>query len=272
MAATRWSGAESDQALADTIKKAGNVILLADATYDGESSERAAAAAGHGFPSDAPGVRRTPRDLSAVAGAGPAPAAALGHNFFVLDPDGPLRHVVPFVTNRRSHVMPSLGLAAALRPPASRRSRCASTAIDSLMRRPADAARKAAREERGRHREAISGGSIHFRGPAFLADMKQPPVPALLILRSALLGGADSGATGSPTSIPSLFRDKIVFVGVTAAGLFDVFETPFAGGRMPGIQIHASVADDFLSNRFMRPRRRGPVASRPWLRSRCWSA
>jgi adenylate cyclase len=53
-----------------------------------------------------------------------------------------------------------------------------------------------------------------------------------------------------------VFRDKIVFVGVTAAGLHDVFETPFAGGLMPGIQVHASVADDFLSNRFMRPESR----------------
>ena len=43
---------------------------------------------------------------------------------------------------------------------------------------------------------------------------------------------------------------------MTAAGLFDVFETPFAGGLMPGIQIHASVADDFLSNRVMRPESR----------------
>ena len=49
-----------------------------------------------------------------------------------------------------------------------------------------------------------------------------------------------------------MFRDKIVFVGATAAGLFDVFETPFSHGKMPGIQVHAAVADDLLSNRFMR--------------------
>jgi adenylate cyclase len=59
-----------------------------------------------------------------------------------------------------------------------------------------------------------------------------------------------------PDVDPAMFRDKVVFVGVTAAGLFDVFETPFAGGLMPGIQIHASVADDFLSNRVMRPESR----------------
>ncbi len=41
-----------------------------------------------------------------------------------------------------------------------------------------------------------------------------------------------------------------------ASGLFDAFETPFAGGMMPGIQVHASVADDFLSNRVMRPESR----------------
>ena len=56
-----------------------------------------------------------------------------------------------------------------------------------------------------------------------------------------------------PNVDPAVFKDKIVFVGVTAAGLFDVFATPFAGGRMPGIQVHAAVADDVLSNRFLRP-------------------
>ena len=64
-------------------------------------------------------------------------------------------------------------------------------------------------------------------------------------------------AEQKPDIDPAVFRDKIVFVGVTAAGLFDVFETPFAGGLMPGIQIHAAVADDLLSNRFMRPESRG---------------
>ena len=52
---------------------------------------------------------------------------------------------------------------------------------------------------------------------------------------------------------PAAFKDKIVFVGATASGLFDVFETPFARGKMPGIQVHAAVADDVLSNRFIAP-------------------
>ena len=39
----------------------------------------------------------------------------------------------------------------------------------------------------------------------------------------------------------------------TAQALFDVFQTPFERGRMPGIQVHANTADDVLSGRFMRP-------------------
>jgi adenylate cyclase len=50
-----------------------------------------------------------------------------------------------------------------------------------------------------------------------------------------------------------VFRDKIVVVGTTAAGLRDLFTVPFAEGSMPGMQIHGNVIDDLLSQRFMRP-------------------
>ena len=51
-----------------------------------------------------------------------------------------------------------------------------------------------------------------------------------------------------------------------------MFETPFAGGKMPGIQIHAAVADDFLSNRFMRPESRGVTVALGRWRWRSLSA
>ena len=44
-----------------------------------------------------------------------------------------------------------------------------------------------------------------------------------------------------------------------------MFETPFSHGRMPGIQIHAAVADQILSKRFMRAGARRASGSRP-----CW--
>ena len=51
-----------------------------------------------------------------------------------------------------------------------------------------------------------------------------------------------------------VFKNKIVFIGTTAAGLHELFQTPFGEeGKMAGMQIHASVVDGILSNSFIRP-------------------
>ena len=94
--------------LADSVKAAGNVILLADATY--EASEGASREfPDAGFALDAPGIIER-RVVFPPFGALADASAGLGHNLFVLDPDGPLRHTVPFVrTGDRE--LPSLGLA-----------------------------------------------------------------------------------------------------------------------------------------------------------------
>ena len=97
-------------------------------------------------------------------------------------------------------------------------------------------------------------GLIDFRGPGLLADLIHRPYPRysfydLEYSEEQILAGA------KPNIDPQVFRDKLVLVGVTATALYDVFETPFAGPKMPGIQMHAAVADD-LSNWFMRRRRR----------------
>ena len=47
-----------------------------------------------------------------------------------------------------------------------------------------------------------------------------------------------------------------MFIGLTASGLLDVFGTPMStdeNGSMPGIQLHASMTDSILANRFIRP-------------------
>ena len=65
-------------------------------------------------------------------------------------------------------------------------------------------------------------------------------------------GQIEDGA--APLIDPARFQDKIVFVGTTAAGLHDLFQTPFGeNGKMPGMQIHASVADSIMSRSFLRP-------------------
>ena len=46
-------------------------------------------------------------------------------------------------------------------------------------------------------------------------------------------------------------KGKIVFVGATALGVYDMRVTPFHGNT-PGVEIHATVADNILSDRFIR--------------------
>ena len=97
-----------------SVKSAGNVILLADATYE--------AAEGTDAP-PLPDIRiragRARRSSSARSIFPPFPAladaaAGFGHNLFVLDPDGPLRHTVPFVRTG-DRVLPSLGAGGGVR-------------------------------------------------------------------------------------------------------------------------------------------------------------
>lgn len=48
---------------------------------------------------------------------------------------------------------------------------------------------------------------------------------------------------------PSIFKDKIVFVGVSSSGAHDYINTPF--GSMPGVFKHSFVLDNLLTNRFL---------------------
>ncbi|MEJ2428756.1 MAG: adenylate/guanylate cyclase domain-containing protein [Deltaproteobacteria bacterium] len=46
------------------------------------------------------------------------------------------------------------------------------------------------------------------------------------------------------------FRDKIVFVGATAKGIYDLRVTPFSN-VFPGLEVHANVADNILRQTFL---------------------
>ena len=239
------SGAESDKALADSVRAAGTVILVADASYDAEIENATLPDAG--YPLDVPGIYEMrgvlpPFRLLADAASG------LGHNRFVLDPDGPMRHAIPFV---RAHhrTVPSLGVAVALRATGIR---AQDVRLDGTRLRFGDRVMPLS----ARHVKADDGvvsflwAPINFRGPALLDDLKTRTYPTysffdLLYSEEQLLAGK------KPDIDPAAFRDRIVFVGTTASGLSDVFETPFSNGKMPGVQIHAALADDILSNRFI---------------------
>lgn len=243
------SGAESDAAMAESIEVAGNVILLADATFGGEAAA-VAPLDDVGYQLDRAGVTERkvvfpPFNTLAQAAAG------LGHNLFILDPDGPIRHFVPFVRSGPGAI-PLLGMAVALRvagiPPASVRLDGTTLWVGEDRAIPLEWREVASSEGTERY----LWGLINFRGPALLDDLTSRTYPAysffdLLYSQEQILAGQ------KPDIDPAEFRDKIVFVGTTASGLFDVFETPFSHGQMPGSQIHAAVADQILSGRFLRP-------------------
>jgi len=50
---------------------------------------------------------------------------------------------------------------------------------------------------------------------------------------------------------PGAFRDRLVLIGPTAAGLGDRFQTPFSA-MLPGVEVFANVIDDFLGGGFLR--------------------
>jgi adenylate cyclase len=240
------SGAESDRMLADSLRAAGNVILVADASYDADAENTSLPDSG--FPLDVPGVYELRGVLPPVEPLADA-ASGLGHNRFVLDPDGPLRHLIPFVRTHH-HVVPSLGVSAALRVAGIRPQ---DVRLDGTVMRAGDREMPLS----WRHVKAEDGivsflwNPIDFRGPARLEDLKSRTYPTYSFFD--LLYSEEQILAKQPPKIdPSVFRDKIVFVGVTATGLFDVFETPFSNGKMPGVQIHAAAADDMLSGRFIR--------------------
>lgn len=52
-------------------------------------------------------------------------------------------------------------------------------------------------------------------------------------------------------SVPeNILKDKIVLVGATAVGIFDLRVTPF-GTVFPGIEVHANIVDSILANDFL---------------------
>ncbi len=55
---------------------------------------------------------------------------------------------------------------------------------------------------------------------------------------------------GEPIVDPGEFRDKIVLVGLTAPGLFDLKPTPF-NSVYPGVEVHATVIDNILKGDFL---------------------
>jgi adenylate cyclase len=251
------TGADSDRAFAQSVRSAGNVIMLADAVYEGLAKGETATDApvlpgrtyrpGSGF-EPRPQLQLPYDDLAAAV-------HGVGHNMLVRDAESDFaRRMLPFV-DVHGVAVPSLGMAAAL----------------AFLDAPVD-------------QVALDGNTLRVGGarmpllsqPSIGSDGKpQPSKQALLRFRQPAKGpdgvtsmfpgysffdvllSGDQLATGKTPAIPpSAFAGKLVFVGTSAAGTFDTYQTPFAA-RAGGVELHATLADDLLSKQFMR--RTSPV-------------
>ena len=107
------TSAQSDQELADAVRRAGNVVMLANTVEagmdDGTVEQQAWQAPSYRL---GPAVEARPLVMLPYPALASA-AAGFGHNFIVIDADGPARRFPPFV-RQADRYMPSLGVAAAL--------------------------------------------------------------------------------------------------------------------------------------------------------------
>jgi adenylate cyclase len=243
-----WTGEESDRALVEATAKAGNVVHVVDV----------AAEAGGGVqePLEATPYRLDDRVEARAVAIPPFPelakaSRALGHNLFAADPDGPVRRAIPFVRGG-GQFLPSLPIAAAIIArgvPPSEVKTSGSTLRVGGQAVPLIEAELPSYDDR-RHPSLRT--LIRYPGGVLDPRTKRPTYADysfydLYYSEQQILAGE------KPLVDPARFKDTIVIVGTTAPGLYDLFSVPFSEGKMPGMQIHASILDSVLSGRFMKP-------------------
>ena len=257
-----WTGAESDQAFADALKSAGNVILAGDARAEAliDASKALPVALDHIPSLNQPlagddCVERRPQLIPPIPAIATA-SRGIGHSFMVLDPDGPIRRMIPFV-RVGNRLVPSLSVAAVLAAQGLGRDgvewrgdaslRIGTTTLPLVESVVPDS----------------DGGSVRvcrtlvpFRGPVVRDNISSFTQYSFYDLFEAQYY-YDSGAPPPADRVrqlvdPGVFKDRIVVVGASASGTFDVFPVPFPGST-PGSHIHANAIDALLEGRTIAP-------------------
>lgn len=234
-------GVEDDMAMAAALREFPNTALAMFLSH-GDTGGRDA------WPSDVP----VP-DLGLQALRGVEPSALLGSaasraSLPVLelalaatvlanvqlrpDPDGVFRRLRPLVAFD-GHVFPNLGLGAHLAAHSPENAHAAWTMAGNHL------AQGSRRIPLDRDAKAL----LRFRGPS--GTHQAYSAAAILQSELRLREGL------APTIDPVELRDKYVFFGFSAPGLFDLRPTP-VGGIYPGVEIQATFLDNFLSNDFLR--------------------
>jgi adenylate cyclase len=249
------TGDRSDAAFVESVRLAGRVVLLAGATYEGLAST---AGAGEPLPQTqgreyrvGPGWYRRP-DLQLPFHELGAAAWGVGHNVLMRDPGSDFaRRMLPFI-DVQGRTVPSLGLAATLafldvptaevafeEATSTLRIGTAHLPLTSDVRTQMDGALEPTRQALLRFQEPVEGAdgvTSMFNGVSYF---------------DVLLSADQLAAGQSPAVPPSTFEGKLVFVGTSAAGAFDEYQTPF-GDDAGGVELHATLAENVLAQQFMR--------------------
>ena len=250
-----WTGADSDEALAEAIRRSGNIVLAADAAaeelvdtgktlqapLDGISSLNQPYNAGDCV--EPRPVLVPPIEILANA------ARFIGHSLMVLDADGPARRMIPFVRVGERHI-PSLSVVAALGV-----QNLAASAVRpspghlTIGGPPIPLVEQTVPDFYGAASRACRV-LIAFRGPSFsergIATFNGYSFYDLFRSEIQIQQGE------KPDVDPASFKDRIVVVGASASGTYDVFSTPF-GLPASGAEIHANAIDALLHARTLRP-------------------
>jgi adenylate cyclase len=224
---SEWTGDESDAALVDSTKKAGNVVHLAEVS----SPELVDPSRAITVNLDAPALNAAVPDAGCVEVrpqiTPPFPALAqsarwIGHSMVTLDADGPARRVSPVVQvgGRRIGAFSLVTAIAAGYTPAVE-----------------------ARVGYG----GLCGVMIPWRGPAVSAGGQ--PTFTSYSFYDVFRSQQQIIEEQKPDIDPALFRDRIVIVGATAEGVKDIFTTPFSRGDISGPEMHANLVDAFSRRR-----------------------
>ena len=246
------SGAESDEAFVTAVRTAGNVVLLADALYEGTTATPAAEQneqtmgllkgvyqPGAGF-QVRPNVAPPFRELADAA-------AGIGHNYLTKDEQSDAaRRMLPFIESHGLAV-PSLGMAAAL---AFSQVQKADVRAEGALMRVGNVRMPILHEPVVRTGQPSTQALFRLHAPVRAADGSRSTYPTYSFFDVLL--SEDNVQSGRPPVIPaSAFEGKVVFIGTTASGLFDRYATPFDGGAA-GVEFHATLADNVIADSFMR--------------------
>jgi adenylate cyclase len=222
------TGEESDAALVDATKRAGNVVHAAEASSaELEDPSRAlvenldAPALNVRINTDCamPRPRVTP-PFPALAAA----SRAIGHTLLILDRDGPVRRTAP-VVRVGERTIPSLAVAATMTAGEERLPQGVSAEDCTAL--------------------------VPWRGPAI--NPNGSPTFTSYSFYDVLYSQQQMLEGQKPGLDPALFKDRIVIVGGSGEGLREAFTTPFPAGEIDGPEVHANAIDALLSNRWIEP-------------------